>query len=163
MPQREAHLLARALTQLRQQGDPRGALSTLDEYVRIFPHGVLESESVRARLEALVQVDDLDAALDVLDGKRTFTDPLDVDLLLTRAELRASTNRCREAVVDLAQVLDMRSDRSMERALYDRAVCLGRLGLDDRSRADLMAYERLFPDGRFLPEVKRLLRGQQGR
>jgi tetratricopeptide (TPR) repeat protein len=163
MTQTEAHLLARAIAQLRQEGDPRAALSTLDQYIRIFPHGVLESESVRARLEALVQVNDLDTALSLLDGKRTFTDPLDVDLLLTRAELRARANRCREAVVDLAQILDIRTERSTERALYDRAVCLGRLGLDDRSRADLITYERQFPRGRFLPEVKRLLLGQQVR
>jgi CRP-like cAMP-binding protein len=163
MAKTEAHLLARAITQLRQQGEPRGALLTLDQYRRLFPHGVLESESVRARLEALVQVNDLDTALSLLDGKTTFTDPLDVDLLLTRAELRARANRCREAVVDLAQVLDARAERSMERALYDRAVCLGRMGLDDRARADLLTYERQFPNGRFLPEVKRLLRGGEDR
>jgi hypothetical protein len=77
--------------------------------------------------------------------------------------LRASANRCREAVVDLAQVIDARAKRSIERALYDRAVCLGRMGLDDRSRADLITYERQFPDGRFLPEVRRLLLGREDR
>ena len=163
MTQTEAHLLARAITQLRQEGDARAALSTLDQYVQHFPHGVLESESMRARLEALVQVNDLKTALSLLDGKRTFTDPLDFDLLLTRAELRASADRCREAVGDFAQVLGARAERSMERALYGRAVCLGRLGLDDRSRADLLTYQRQFPRGRFLPEVKRLLRGQEDR
>jgi hypothetical protein len=161
--QTEAHLLARAITELRQQGDPRAALSTLDQYAQRFPHGVLEAESMRARLEALVQVNDLKTALSLLDGKTAFTDPLDFDLLLTRAELRASAHRCGEAVADFARVLEARASRSMERALYGRAVCLGRLGLDDRSRADLITYQRQFPHGSFLPEVKRLLVGQEVR
>jgi hypothetical protein len=162
-PQTEARVLARAIFELRQARDPHAALSTLDHYLQLFPHGVLESESFRARLEALVQLNELKTALYLLDGQRTFADLPGVDLLLTRAELRASAGRCREALVDFTQVLESPGMRVAEgvneRALYGRAICLARLGDDARARSDLMAYRRRFPDGRFVSEAKRLLEG----
>ena len=83
------------------------------------------------------------------------------DLTLTRAELRAAAGRFREALSDFNRVVDG-ADATLaaagdERALYGRAVCLGRLGEDERARADLLAYQRRFPDGRFAREVRRLL------
>ena len=81
------------------------------------------------------------------------------NLLLTRAELRAAAGRFREALADFTQVVDGEggAPAASERALYGRAVCLGRLAEDDRARADLLAYERRFPNGRFAAEVHRLL------
>lgn len=157
----ETRLLARALSQLRQSHNPRAALSILDRYSLLFPHGVLESESMRTRLEAVVALDDLKTALALLDVQTTFADPLGFELLLTRAELRAAAGRCGEGVADFTGVLEARdaraSDLTIERALYGRAVCRGRLGQDDRARDELHAYLRRFPHGRFESEVRRLL------
>lgn len=160
----EARLLARAISQLRRTRDPRAALVTLDRYVQMFPHGVLASESARTRLEAVLQLNDLGRALSLLDGKTAFAGPLDADLLLTRAELRAGAGRCSDAVADFTRALEdqkrRRTDGGSERALYGRAVCLGRLRQDDRARADLVNYLGHFPAGRFAFEARRLLEGR---
>ena len=152
-------MVAEALSQLRQQGDPRAALVTLEAYARAFPHGVLETEASRTRLEAVIRLDDRKAALALLDAMPGLSDEPGTDLLLTRAELRAAAGRFREALADFTQVVEGEggAPAASERALYGRAVCLGRLAEDDRARADLLAYERRFPDGRFATEVRRLL------
>jgi hypothetical protein len=159
----EAGLVAEALSDLRQGNDPSAALSTLDRYAQAFPHGVLETEAFRTRVEAVVQLGDLKTALALLEGKPTRADLLGLELLLTRAELRAAAGRFREALADFNQVLDSAAGPLVtgwdERALYGRAVCLGHLAQDERARVDLLAYQRRFPNGRFAVEVKRLLAG----
>lgn len=160
----ESRLLARALFQLRQGRDPRRALATLDQYGRVFPAGVLSAEAASARLEALIALADWKAALRLLDGVATFSEPMGADLWLTRAELRADAGRCREALADFTGVLDGQGGALAgavgERALYGRAVCLGRLREDARARADLQEYRRRFPGGRFASDVDRLLGGR---
>ena len=155
----EAGMVAGALSQLRQQGDPRAALVMLDAYARAFPHGVLATEALRTRLEAVIRLDDRKAALALLDAMPGLSDEPGTDLLVTRAELRATAGRFREALADFTQVVEGEggAPAASERALYGRAVCLGRLAEDDRARADLLAYERRFPSGRFATEVRRLL------
>jgi hypothetical protein len=155
----EAGMVAEALSQLRRQGDPRAALATLEAYARAFPHGVLEAEALRTRLEALIRLDDRKAALALLDAMPGLSAEPGTDLLLTRAELRAAAGRFREALPDFTQVVEGEGGAAAasERTLYGRAVCLGRLAEDDRARADLLTYERRFPSGRFAPEVRRLL------
>ncbi len=155
----EAGMVAEALSQLRQHEDPRAALVTLDAYARAFPHGVLETEALRTRVEAVIRIDDRKAALALLDAMPGLSDEPRTDLLLTRAELRAAVGRFREALADFTQVVEREggAPAASERALYGRAVCLGRLAEDDRARADLLAYERRFPNGRFAAEVRRLL------
>ncbi len=157
----EAGMVAEALSQLRQQGDARAALVTLDAYARAFPHGVLETEALRTRLEAVLRLDDRKAALALLDAMPGLSDDPGTELLLTRAELRAAAGRFREALADFTQVVEGEggAPAASERALYGRAVCLGRLAQDDRARADLLAYQRRFPNGRFATEVRRLLSG----
>jgi hypothetical protein len=157
----EGALVAEALFDLRQLHDARAALSTLDRYAREFPHGVLETEALRTRVEAVIQLGDLKAALALLDGKAARADALGDDLALTRAELRAAAGRFREAVADFTQVLDAAAGSLAtdgdERALYGRAVCFGRLAQYERARADLVAYQKRFPQGRFAREAARLL------
>ena len=85
-------MVAEALSQLRQQGDPRAALGTLDAYARAFPGGVLETEAARTRLEALIRLDDRGAALALLDAMPGLSDEPGTDLLVTRAELRGGTS-----------------------------------------------------------------------
>jgi hypothetical protein len=159
----EAGLVAQALSDLRQHDDPQAALSTLDRYAQEFPHGVLETEAWRTRVEAAIQLHDLKAALSLLESRPGSSDSLGGDLLLTRAELRASAGHFSEALVDFNRVLTS-ADGPLatggdERALYGRAVCLGHLGQDDRARVDLLAYQKRFPSGRFAGEVQRLLAG----
>jgi hypothetical protein len=159
----EAALVAQALSDLRQHDDPRAALSTLDRYAQEFPHGVLETEAWRTRVEAAIQLHDLKTALTLLDDRRGSVDSLGVDLLLTRAELRAAAGHFSEALADFNRVLasadGLRAAAGDERALYGRAVCLGRLAQDERARVDLLAYRKRFPNGRFAGEVQRLLAG----
>jgi hypothetical protein len=159
----EAGLVAEALSDLRQLNDPRAALATLDRYAQAFPHGVLETEAQRTRVEAVIQLGDLKTALALLEGKAALSEPLGPDLLLTRAELRAAAGRFREALADFNTVVDSAAGPLVaggnERALYGRAVCLGRLAQDERARADLLAYQKRFPTGRFAAEVQRLLTG----
>ncbi|HEY2900031.1 MAG TPA: tetratricopeptide repeat protein [Polyangia bacterium] len=161
-PATEAQLLAGALARLRQAHDPTGAVALLDQYARRFPHGVLESEALSARLEAVIQLDDRPAALRLLDGRHAFAGRLGAQQLLTRAELRASAGRYADALTDFDRLLAVAATTTStdgERALYGRAVCLGHLGQDDRARADLTTYQRRFPDGKHAAEVARLLQG----
>ncbi|HXI58113.1 MAG TPA: hypothetical protein VNO55_18735 [Polyangia bacterium] len=166
--QTEAQLLAGALSRLRQAHDPRGALALLDQYTRTYPHGLLQSEALSARLEAVIKLDDRKTALRLLDGRATFVGRLGADLLLTRAELRASAGRYTDAVADFDRLLATPAalpSAEGERALYGRAVSLGHLGRDDRARDDLAAYQQRFPAGKYSAEVARLLKGTaaQGR
>jgi hypothetical protein len=155
----EAQLLGRALSRLRQEHDPRGALALLDEYARTFPSGVMAPEALRARLEAVIQMDDRKTALALLDGRGAFAGRLGSDLLLTRAELRASAGRYGDARADFDKLLATTLPAELAgRALYGRAISLGHLGQDERARGDLLAYQKRFPDGKFAVEVARLLK-----
>jgi len=159
----EASLVAEALSDLRQLNDPRAALATLDRYGQAFPHGVLETEALRTRVEAVIRLGDLKTALALLEGESAVREVLGADLLLTRAELRASAGRFREALTDFDLLQDSATGPLLaggdERALYGRAICLGHLSQDGRARADLIAYQKRFPHGRFAVEVQRLLTG----
>jgi hypothetical protein len=158
----EAQLVARALSRLRQANDPAGALVLLDQYARVFPRGILESEALSARLEAVIQMDDRKTALRLLDGRSAFAGRLGWQQLLTRAELRTSAGRHADGLSDFNRLLapsGLTAPGDLERALYGRAVCLGQLGQDDRARADLISYQRRFPDGKHAAEVARLLKG----
>jgi hypothetical protein len=155
----EADMVASALSQLRQQGDPRAALATLDAYAQAFPHGVLETEARRTRVEAVLRLGDRNVALGLLDGMPGLSNEPGTDLLLTRAELRAAAGRFREALADFTDAVEGEGGvtAASERALYGRAVCFGRLADDARARADLLVYGQRFPSGRFAAEVRRLL------
>jgi hypothetical protein len=162
-PVNEAQLLSDAVRRLRQAHDPRGALALLDRYDETYPHGVLSAESRSARLEATLKLGDRAGALALLDARAGFTGRLGAEQLLTRAELRASVGRFADALADFDKVLapsgglgSLQAD-ALERALYGRAVTLGHLGRDDRARAELQAYQRRFPAGKFAGEVARLL------
>jgi hypothetical protein len=162
-PESEAGLLARALSRLRQAGDPPGALALLDHYAETFPRGVLEPEAMRARLEALLELDDRAGALALLDGRRAFSGRLGAEAQLIRAELRASVGRHADARADFDALLGpafasahLPADM-LERSLYGRAVCLGHLNQDERARADLRLYLERFPSGKHAAEAARLL------
>ena len=159
----EAHLLAQALSLLRQKADPRAALATLDRYAQRFPHGVLEDEALRTRVEATMALPDPGAALALLDAEDSFRGAPGADLLIARAELRANAGRCADALGDFARALGGMPARDVqERALFGEAVCLLRLGRDERAQRDLAAYRQRFPRGRFSSDVERLQSGNFG-
>lgn len=162
----EAQLLASALSRLRQARDPRGALALLDQYARAFPQGVLASEALSARLEAVLGLDDKKGALELLDARRAFAGRLGAEQLLTRAELRASAGRYGDALGDFERLLGPLAvvvpPAGLERAQYGRAVSLGHLGRDDQARAQLAAYQKAFPNGKHAAEVARLLKSAGG-
>lgn len=156
----EAALVGEALRALRQDRNPRAALSVLDRYAQAFPNGVLETEAFRTRVEAVIGLGDTSAALGLLD-RASSPDLIGAELLLTRAELRAGAGRFREALADLDALVAGRAGPlapgSIERLLYGRAICLERLGHSGPARAALVGYRERFPNGRFAAEVDRLL------
>jgi hypothetical protein len=156
----EGQLLARALSRLRQGHDPKGALAVLDQYERTYPRGVLASEARETRLEAALTLDDRKTSLAILDRLEPSAGRLGAQQLLMRAELRASAGRYADALADFDRLLPPQGaprTTEVERALYDRAVCLGHLGSATRARADLVDYQRRFPGGKHAAEVARLL------
>jgi hypothetical protein len=156
-PETEAQILAGAIARLRQAHDPAGTIRALDRYQAAYPHGVLEAEAASLRVEATLQLGDQRAALRLLDARAAFAGRLGQQQLLTRAELRASAGRYTEALADFDRALPGAAPAEAERALYGRAVCHGRLGHEERARADLTAYRQQFPAGRHAAEVARLL------
>jgi hypothetical protein len=158
----EARLLALALTQLRKQRDPRAALATLDRWERRFPGGVLATEVLSTRIEAAVTMKDLATATRLVESAVVSPGQAGEALRVMRAELRAQSGRCAAALTDFGRLLDDGAVAGIagelhERALYGRAVCLGRLGQGSAARRDLAAYARHYPHGRFSVEVARLL------
>jgi hypothetical protein len=166
-PETEAQLLARAITELRRNHNAPAALGLLDEYTGRFPHGVLEPEALRARLEAVIQMDDRETALKLLDARHGFSGRLGSELLLTRAELRANAGRHADALADFQRLVVLggsaTDDETSERSLYGHAVCLGHLGRDAEARADLVVYQQRFPGGKHAVEVTRLLQNNASR
>lgn len=163
-PATEGQLLARALARLRQAHDPKGALAVLDQYDRRYPKGVLAAEARDTRLEAAVALGDRRTALSILDGIEPAPGRIGAGQRLLRAELRASAGRYADALADFDRLLPPGAAPAaddVERALYDRAVCLGHLGADARARADLVDYQRRFPAGPHATEVARLLAGKK--
>ena len=108
------------------------------------------------------ELDDRKTALALLDHRDAFPGRLGAQLLLTRAELRASAGRYADAVRDFDRLLgaqEAMGAADLERALYGRGVCLGHLDKGERARADLADYQRRFPSGKHAAEVARLLKG----
>ena len=161
----EARMLARALAQLRQQHDPRAALTTLDRLDQTYPGGVLAPEALATRIEAALAMNDLATATKLVDAAAPPAGRAGAALLVVRAELRARAGRCDEATRDFVRVLDTTSAGAgdlHERALYGRGVCLGHLGQAAAARRDLTAYLREHPNGRFSGEARRLLDQSSG-
>jgi len=158
-------MLARALAQLRQQHDPRAALTTLDRLDQTYPGGVLAPEALATRIEAALAMNDLATATKLVDAAAPPAGRAGAALLVVRAELRARAGRCDEATRDFVRVLDTTSAGAgdlRERALYGRGVCLGHLGQAAAARRDLTAYLREHPNGRFSGEARRLLDQSSG-
>ena len=124
----ETAALAAAVTALRRQADPRGALRLLDHAEARFPGGDLGIERAMLRAEALLALGDKKQALRVLDVLPTGAAAFNRRLRVARGELRADQDRCAEAMADFQDVLSPAlHDDEDERALRGRAVCLRKL------------------------------------
>jgi TolA-binding protein len=156
----ESRLLTTALHLLRQQHDARSALSALDEYSKRFPNGTLAREATLARIDALLELDDRESALEILDRARLTELPRARELAVLRGELRGAAGRCSQAVTDLGSTLDGSGDVLEERALWARASCRSRLGDSAGARADLGQIIARFPQGTFATKARQALRGR---
>ena len=156
----ESRLLTAALHLLRQQHDARSALSALDEHSRRFPSGTLAREATLARIDALLELDDRESALEILDRTRLTELPRARELAVVRGELRGASGRCGQAVTDLGSALDGSGDALEERALWGRASCRSRLGDSAGARADLGQIIGRFPQGNFATKARQALRGR---
>jgi hypothetical protein len=145
----ESQAVGVALRKLRQNHDARGALAALEQYRASFPNGRLGAEAGLIRVEALLALGDRATALRMLDDDAPLgPGPRARELLVLRGELRASANRCAEAVGDLGRSLSATPhDAVDERALFARASCLSRLHQFDAARRDLEQYRTHFPTG----------------
>ena len=124
----ETAALEAAVTALRRQADPRGALQLLDQAEARFPGGDLRVERATLRAEALLALGDKKRALRVLDGLPTGAAAFNRRLRVARGELRADQDRCAEAMADFQDVLTPAlHDDEDERALRGRAVCRRKL------------------------------------
>jgi hypothetical protein len=120
----EARSLADALARWRRDGNARAALALLGAHDQRFPHGALAVESKVARAEILLALRRGDQALAVLDSLVLQGLPRARELAAIRGELRAQTGRCREARVDLLNVLrDTASDELGKRATLALGQC----------------------------------------
>jgi hypothetical protein len=155
----ETALLGVALARLRQQRDARGALAALDAYDARLPHGALRREADAARVDALLLLGRDGEALALLQTLALQTRGRDQELRVVRGELAAATS-CERAVTDFDGVLAAAPPAALaERALHGRATCLARLGDRPAALRDLRDYLRLYPEGRFAAEARRIVEG----
>jgi hypothetical protein len=154
----EAKVMESAARQLYADHDPTAALATLEPYLYLHPEGSLRPEMVVAAVQANLLLERTPEALGLLEGMAAedFKGiPRASELRLLRAELLARDHRCREAAPVFEQMLGATEVQQRERALYGRAVCRAQASDVDGSRADLRAYLRQYPSGRFSAEARR--------
>jgi hypothetical protein len=151
---RESDLLARALAKLRRDKNPSGALMLLDEHARDFPSGALRLEADVARLDALLALGRDAEAFTLLERLPIDRLGRGAELRVLRGELRARHDPAK-ALLDFDRALAMELAPELEeRALFGRAASRLRVGDETGGRADLEAYLKRYPTGRFAEEAK---------
>lgn len=156
----ESALLAAALSKLRADQNPSGALESLDEYRLRFPGGVLRDEARVARVDALLALGRRPEALEAIaaiGSKNLGAMPRGLELRALEAELEAEAGHCERAVPLFDALLARPAPGVEERSLYGRAACRAKLGEPDGAAADLRRCLERFPAGKFAPAAKRLL------
>jgi TolA-binding protein len=152
-------LLGSAIAKLRRDGDPERALALLDRYRAEFPSPALGQEEAATRIEALLRLGRNGPALALLDTQSLSARGVDREMLVARAELRASKGRCPAALHDFDQVLSVhgQNDSMAERALFGRAGCRAKGGDLEGARGDYQQYVKGFPHGRFASQARAAL------
>lgn len=153
----ESRLLGLVIRELRQNKDPKQALSRLDAYASRFPSGLLQDEAQAARVDALLLLGRRAEALGILEQTSFARLPRGGELRVLRGELRAASGRCKDALADFAISTAMTADVA-ERALYGQGMCRAHLGDIATAEADLRAYLARFPSGRFRDSAQITLR-----
>jgi tetratricopeptide (TPR) repeat protein len=153
----ESRILARAIAELRQEGDAEQALAILDQHRAEFgASDVLTPEANATRIEALLQLGRHVQALALLDAQFLSATGVGREMLVARAELRADRGRRASALHDFDLLLraEAPADFVTERALYGRAVCRGKAGNWEEARKDFERYLATFPDGKFADKAR---------
>ncbi len=156
----EVALFSAGLRQLRHDRDRDAAIATFHDYARRFPSGLFRDENRAALVEALIAAHRIAEALALIEAEPLASGERGRADQVLRGELRARLERCPAAIEDFDGVLAPTradTDAAAERALFGRAVCRARLDQTAAARADLAAYLRRFPEGRFVAEARRLL------
>jgi len=130
---------------LRIDHSPSQALALLDRNASELAGSAFAEESLLLRVEAMLALGQRSAVLRLLDGTSLTDVAASRGLLITRAELRAATNRCAEAIGDFDLVL-AEARRPPKQALLGRALCKQKLGDTAGANADFDRYRREFPD-----------------
>ena len=139
-----ARHLKEVVRALRVDRAPRTALDMLDRYANELAGNAFAEESLLLRVEALLALGQPIATLRLLDGTPLTEGAASSVLLLTRGQLRATANRCSEAIGDFDLAL-ARAHRPSKPALLGRAHCKQKLGDPTGAQADLDRYRREFP------------------
>ena len=128
---------------LRVDHAPRTALDLLDRHASELAGNAFAEESLLLRVEALLALKQQSAALRLLDATPMAASAASSVLLVTRGQLRASADRCLEAMSDFDLALARRPSKG---ALLGRAHCKQKLGDSLGAQADRDRYRREFPN-----------------
>jgi tetratricopeptide (TPR) repeat protein len=159
--------LAAAIRKLRVDGDATAALSLLDQRGARLTDSALSPEASAVRIEALLKLGRVDAALSDLERLPLDAVPRRDEWHVVRGELRAQAGRWSSAEADFTAVLSGRlrgADGDLaERALWGRAAARSHQGNLAGARTDSSEYLRRFPSGRFANQASQALLGASPR
>jgi hypothetical protein len=151
----ESAELQLGLTQ-KSRGELALAVTTLDRYRRDHPQGQFVGEAALAELDAELRLDRRADALALLRELGEAPElPRWDELRLLRAELEAEQGGCAAALRVFEESSTLQA--LAERALYDRASCLQKLGRIEESRRAFAAFLERYPEGRRSVEARRAL------
>jgi predicted Zn-dependent protease len=139
-----AHHLREVVQALRIDHAPRTALELLQRHAHELAGNAFAEEALLLRVEAMLALQQQRETLRLLDSTALANSPASSVLLLTRGQLRASANRCAEAIADFDLAL-ARTLRPSKQALLGRAQCKQKLGDPKGAQADLDRVHREFP------------------
>jgi len=161
----ESALLAAALSKLRADHDPAGALESLDAYRLRFPDGVLRDEARVGRVDALLALGrrpDARAELAAIGSGKLGAMPRGLELRVLEAELEAEAGHCDRATALFDALLAQPSPAVEERSLFGRATCRAKRGEPDGAAADLRRLLQRHPHGEYAPAAEKLLQDVGG-